>query len=159
MQLGLYKRLQLKEGLEVTVVALDPQTNSVSYRSGEPPFGIVLKNDYLIFLADDTVKEIVMPNFEYHKLTLLEAMEVCKTPEWPEELRYMHNLDNGCWYHLSESGQFHKYLKVPGEDKYYWVTSEITLDLIKGRNWAVPNAVSGYVPLFSDGHVYHNFSK
>lgn len=158
MDLELFKCYATKDsGQRVTVTGIHNRSWSATWRVdvGNRHW---TETSLMSSLEQRITKELTEPGFDFHHLSLLEAMEICKDPKRPEELRYMYNIDDKQWYHLSASGQFHQYSKVPCEDKCYWVTAEITLELIKSVRWCVPNTVFGYVPLATGEYTYHNFT-
>ena len=156
MELELFKSYKLSDHSHcITIIKKDSGHTTLRTDAGGMYW---IQSGLTSFIETQVEKELIEPDFDFHHLSLLEAMEICKDPDRPEELRYMYNIDDKQWYYLSASGQFHRYSKVPCEDKYYWVTTEITLELIKGIRWCVPNTICGYVPLDTEEYTYHNFA-
>lgn len=158
MDLTRFESYTLKDGSVATLLDVSKPEAYVTWRVKHPNTLIVRTGTVSTFI-DQVESMITEPDFDFINLSLLESLEVCRSAGRSDDLRYVFNTEDKTWYHLSSTGQFHKYSKVPGETVHYWVTTDITLKHIQSYGWCVPNKVFGYLTIATDDVMVWNTVK
>lgn len=154
MYLKRFNSYLFKDGSVATLLDVSDPEAYVTWRIKHPRALIIRTGTTSAFITQ-VESVITEPDFDFVNLSLIEALEACRAAGRSDDLRYLYNSVDRTWYYLSNSGQFHKYLKVPGEEVRYWVTTDITLDHIKSHDWCIPNKVFGYIALNGEDYVYN----